>query len=241
VKYYRETGEFLLDGLQHVKCEGRRYEFAGLGITGALLGLEFVCAVAGSDGDCKRIALGLLDKINHVFGPGVMGSLGRDFILNTCQHTEFSLDGDIVLVCVVDYLAGQGDVLVIRESGTVDHDRREAEIDTALAELIAVAMIKVKNDLRALPTKFLGIFNSSLGHVAKEGLVRIIAGTLAHLEDNGRLCLCSGLDNGLKLLHVVEVECRNGVTALDGLGKHLACVHKAKIFKRNFHNVLMNY
>ena len=95
----------------------------------------------------------------------------------------------------------------------------------------------MKDDLRALPTKFLGILNCSLGHVAEKGLVGIVACALAHLEDNRRLSLCRSLDNGLQLFHVVEVECGDGVTALDGLGKHLAGVYKAKIFKRNFHNI----
>ena len=34
---------------------------------------------------------------------------------------------------------------------------------------------------------------------------------------------------------VVEVECRNGITALDGLGEHLARIHQSEFFVR-YHN-----
>ena len=44
-----ESGELLLNLFENVECEGRRYELAGLGVTGALLGLELVSAVAGGE------------------------------------------------------------------------------------------------------------------------------------------------------------------------------------------------
>ena len=97
-------------------------------------------------------------------------------------------------------------------------------------------MIKVKDNLGMLPAKFLGIFHSAFCHVAEKGLVCIVAGTFRYLEDNRRLCLCRGLDNGLELLHVVEIECGNGVTACNCLLEHLTGVHKAKIFVR-YHNL----
>ena len=60
----------------------------------------------------------------------------------------------------------------------VDHNRRETAVDTALADLEAVAVIEVKYDLGVLPAKFLGVFHCSLSHVAEKGCVGIVAGTL---------------------------------------------------------------
>ena len=92
-------------------------------------------------------------------------------------------------------------------------------------------MIEVKNNLRLLPSEFLCILDGSLCHIAEESLVCIVAGTLGNLENNWRLCFSAGLNDSLKLLHIVEVECRDGVAALYCLGEHLTGVHKAKILK----------
>ena len=94
--------------------------------------------------------------------------------------------------------------------------------DATFAKLVAVTMVKVKYNLRLLPAKLLCILHSTLGHVAEKCLVGVVAGSLGHLEDNRRLCLCCSLNDGLELLHIVKVECRNGVTTLNCLGDHLA-------------------
>ena len=106
-------------------------------------------------------------------------------------------------------------------------------VDAVFAELERVAVVKVKNDLGMLPTDRLGILNGTLGHIAEQDGVGIVARTLRDLKDNGGLGFGSGADDGLKLLHVVEIECRNGITAVNGLGKHLASVYKTKFFVIN--------
>ena len=88
----------------------------------------------------------------------------------------------------------------------------------------------MEHDLGMFPTEFLGVFYSALSHVAQEGSVCIVACALGNLKDNGRLFLRSSLDDGLKLLHVVEVESGDSIAALDSLGEHLAGVHKTKFF-----------
>ena len=85
----------------------------------------------------------------------------------------------------------------------------------------------MENDLGFLPTEFLCIFYSTLGHVAQKSLVSIVAGSFADLQDHRTLGLGCCLYDSLELLHVVEVESRDGVTAVDGLRKHLAGVDKA--------------
>ena len=230
VEYDGEAGELLLDFVENVECEGRRYQTAGLGIAGALLGFELVCAVAGADGDCEGIAAGAGCEVDNLFGTGVVGFLCGNLILYACENAEFGLDGDIVLVCIFDNFAGEGDVLFVRERRSVDHDGAEAHVDAALAKLETVAVVEMENDLGMLPAEFLCIFYSTFCHIAEKGLVGIVARTLGNLENDRALGLCGGLDYGLELLHVVEVECGDGVTALDGLCEHLAGVHKAKIF-----------
>ena len=84
-----------------------------------------------------------------------------------------------------------------------------------------------------LPSEFLCILYSALCHIAEKGLVCIVAGTLGNLENNRRLGLGRSLDNGLELLHVVEIEGRDCITSLYCLCKHFPGVYKAQIFIRN--------
>lgn len=84
----------------------------------------------------------------------------------------------------------------------------------ALAQLEAVAVVEVEHYLGMLPAKLLGILHGAFGHVAQQGGVGIVARALAHLQDHGAFGLGSGLDDGLELLHVVEIERGDGVAAL---------------------------
>ena len=88
----------------------------------------------------------------------------------------------------------------------------------------------METDLRMLPAEFLGILYSALCHVTQKGLVGILAGSAGNLKDDRRLCLGSSLDDSLELLHVVEIEGRDGIAACNSLGKHLSSVYKAKFF-----------
>ena len=84
----------------------------------------------------------------------------------------------------------------------------------------------MEDDLGLFPAKFLRILDGTFRHIAEKGLVGIVAGALGNLEDDRGLGLGSGLDDGLELLHVVEVESRDGVTAGNCLREHLTGVHK---------------
>jgi hypothetical protein len=91
-------------------------------------------------------------------------------------------------------------------------------------------VVEVQNNLGIFPAEFFGVFNGTLCHVAEECGICIVAGTFGNLEDNGRFFFRSCLDDGLKLLHVVEVKSGNSITALDGLFEHLAGVYEAEFF-----------
>ena len=113
---------------------------------------------------------------------------------------------------------------------TVDHHRRETHVNARLAEFERIAVVEVQHDLRMSATQFLGIFHRTLSHITKQGLIGILTGTARHLQDHRRFRFDGSLNNGLHLLHVIEVECSDGVFALDGLFKHLSRVHKTQIF-----------
>ena len=85
---------------------------------------------------------------------------------------------------VLYYLLGKSDILLVRQSRTVNHYRREAQVNAALAELEAVSVVEVENNLRMLAAQFLGILYSTFCHVTEQSLVSIVTGTLRNLKDN---------------------------------------------------------
>ena len=152
--------------------------------------------------------------------------VGGHFVFHAGEHTEFAFDSHIMLVCIVNDLFGKSHVLLIGKMRAVDHHRREAAVDAALAQLERIAVVEVKGDLGIFPSEFFGVFNGALCHVAQQGGVGIVAGAFGNLKDNGGALLGCGLDDCLKLLHVVEVESGNSIAAFDGLFEHLAGVHQ---------------
>ena len=231
MEYDRESRELLLDLVENVECEWRRDKTTGLRVPCALLRLELVCTVGCSDGDGERVATCTGSEINYLLRLGIVGFLSGNLILDTCEDTQFGLNGHIVLVCIFNDLPGEGDIVLIWEGGCIDHNGREAHVDAALAKLERIAVIEMEADLRMLPSEFLCIFNSTLCHVTEKSLVGIVACTLGNLEDYRGLCFGSSLDDSLELLHIVEIECRNGVTAFDGFCEHFFGVHEAKFFE----------
>ena len=160
-------------------------------------------------------------------------------VFHTGEHTQFSLYGDIKLMSIFHHLLGECDILLVWESGTVDHYRREAEVDTTLAGFETVAMVEVQSNLRMLATQFLGIFHGTLSHILQQGLVGIVSCAFRHLQDNGASQVARSLDDGLELLHVVEVESGDGITAIDGTSEHILRVHKAQRFVI-YHNLTID-
>ncbi len=220
-----EAGKLLLDLLKDVEAQGRRDEDA-VGVPGALLGLELGAAVAGADGDGEGVDAGLLDEVLNLGGLGVVAVLGRDLVLDAGEHAELAFDGDVVLLGVGEFhdLLGELDVLVVGQARAVDHDRGEAGLDAALAELEAVSVVEVEDD-GDVEAEFFRVFDRALGHVAEHGLVGVLAGAGRDLEDDRALRLDAGRNDGLNLLHVVEVVGRDGVTALYRLLEELDGVY----------------
>ena len=225
-----EAWEFLHDGVEDVECEGRGNEQARLWVARALCGSKFVCAVARADGDGKAVNACARNEVDNFFGLRVVAFFCHNFILNTCEYAEFALYGNVELVSVFNNLLRQSNVLLVGKAATVDHDAAEAHVHTALAEFEAVAVVEVECNFGMVASKFLCVFHSTLCHVAKERLVSIVACTLADLKDDGAAEVAAGLYDSLELLHVVEVECGNGIAAVDGSLEHFASVHEAEFF-----------
>lgn len=217
------------------KRRGRHQD--ALGVSRALLGLELVGAVRGADRDGQRIHARLLHEVFHVGGVGVVRVLGSHFVFDAGQHAQLAFDRYVVLMSVFHHFLRQRHVFVIGQCRTVDHHRRETHVDAVLAQLERVAVVEVQYDGNVL-AQFLGVLHSALCHVAQQRLVGVLARACRHLQDDGRRGLDACLDDGLHLLHVVEVEGRNGVAALDGLGEHVAGVHQTQFLVR-YHNRLL--
>ena len=227
----RETRELLHDSIENVECQWGRNEAASLGVNGALLAGELISTVRSTDRDSERVATGAGSKIYHLFRLGVMAFCSTYFVFYTSEHTELSLYRYVELMSIFYYFLGEGDVLLIRQVRTINHYRRETEINAALAGLEAVTMIQMKNNLGMLPTEFFSVLYCTLSHVAEKGLVSILTSTLGYLKNNRTLGSSRSRNDCLELLHVVEIEGRNSIAALDCLCKHLAGVYKTEFFE----------
>ena len=86
----------------------------------------------------------------------------------------------------------------------------------------------MEHNLGVLAAQFLGIFHGTLCHVAQQRSVSIVTCTLRHLQDDGALQVARCLDDSLELLHVVEVECGDGISTVDGTCEHFLGVHEAE-------------
>jgi len=82
-----------------------------------------------------------------------------------------------VLVSILDDLFREGYVLIVGERRTVDHHRREAHVDAALAQFERIAVVEVQRNRNTLAAvELLGILHGALCHVAQQRLVGVFAG-----------------------------------------------------------------
>ena len=229
VEHDGETGEFFHNGVEHVECQRRGNELA-VGVAGALLGSELVCAVGSTDRDSEGVAACAGSEVDNFFGVGVGVVVGRNFVFNAGENAEFAFNSYIELVSLVNDFLCEGYVFFVGKVRAVDHYGRETGVDAAFAEFERITVVEVKNDLGMLPAEFFCIFYCALSHVAEKCGVGIVASAFRYLEDDGRFFFSGSFDDGLKLLHVVEVESGDSVSAFDGLGEHIASIHQAEVF-----------
>ena len=77
-------------------------------------GLELVSTVGGADGDGQRVTAGTGHELFDFLGTGVVSAVSGnvDFVLNTGQSAQLSLNNNTVIVSVLNDLLGDLDVLI---------------------------------------------------------------------------------------------------------------------------------
>src|SRR5690606_17491631 len=152
VHYQMRVGDARMDFLDALDRQG---------VAGRRLG-ELVGAVAGADGDGQGIDLGLGDEVGGFFRIGqqlavVEHALGTDAVLFTghagfqaAQAAQFALHGDAAGMGEGHSLLGHAHVVVVVGRGlavftqrAVHHRRGEAQLDRALADAGAGAVVLV--------------------------------------------------------------------------------------------------
>ena len=226
VHHQMRVGDALVDFLDAVD----RQDVAGG------LARELVGAVAGADGDRQRVELGALDEVGGLLGVGQQllarhrrfGAVAVFLValhgLQRAQAAQLAFDRDAERVRHVDHLARHVDVVVVAGDGlavglqrAVHHHRAEAEVDRALADVGALAVVLVhhQRDVRIA-------LDGGLDQVLDESLAGVLAGARAGLQDHRRADLVGGRHDGLHLLQVVDVESRDAVAVFGGMVEQLA-------------------
>ena len=113
---------------------------------------------------------------------------------------------------VLNDLLGDLDVLGKGLGGGVDHNGGEAAVDAALAGLKVRAVIEVQHD-----GDVGAALHGGLDELDEVGMVRVGAGALGNLKNNGSVFLLAGLGDALHDLHVVDVERADGVAVTSGM------------------------
>ena len=133
--------------------------------------------------------------------------------LERAQATEFALDRDTGGVCHVDHLARHLDVVVVTGDGlavglqrAIHHDRTEAQVDRAPADIGALAVVLV-HDQRNMWMSL----NRCGNQMLDERLAGIFAGAGAGLQDHRRANFVGRGHDGLHLLQVVHIEGWNAI------------------------------
>jgi len=221
-----EVRQSVANLFKNVKTECGRNEDT-LFVSGALLGLEFVSAVRGTDSDCKRVNAGLGNEFFNFLrlGVGLLTVLNLNFILDAGKSAELAFNNYAVVVCVFNYLSGNLDIFLKGKVGTVDHNGSKATVDASLAGFKVRTVVKVKyyGDVGAF-------MNSRLNKLYKVGVVSVCARTLRNLKNNGSVFFLAGFGDTLYDFHVVYVERADSVAVLVSHFKHLFASYKCHLY-----------
>ena len=209
--------------------------FDGQNIPGRRTG-ELVGAVRRADGDGERIDLRRCNKVGGLFRIGeqlrmvehtfradavfLTGSTG----LERAEAAQLTLDRDATRVRHGDHLARHADVVVVigrrlavGAKAAVHHHAGEAELDRALADgrAGAVVLVHAHRDVREL-------LDGGEDEVAQERRTRVLTSASRGLHDHWRVSFVCRLHDGAHLLEVVDVEGRHAVAVFGGVVEHLA-------------------
>ena len=101
-----EAGKLLANLLKNIKTKLR-----------LLAGLKFVCAVACTDSDCKRVTACSCGKIVNLLRLCIGGvfSVNLNIVLNAGKGAKLALNNNAVSVSVFNKLFGKGNILFVRK------------------------------------------------------------------------------------------------------------------------------
>jgi hypothetical protein len=118
-------------------------------------------------------------------------------------------------------MATVGRGLAVLAKGTVHHHRAEAQLDGALADVRAgaVVLVHAHRDVREF-------FDRRQDQVTQEWRAGVFAGAGRSLDDHRRVSLVSGFHDGAHLLKVVDVKGWNAVAELGCVVQHLTHADK---------------
>ncbi len=115
-----ESGELFHNGVKYLECQWGRNE-AAFCVACALLGSEFVCAVACADRDGQRIAACTGSEVDDFLRVGVCVVVTGNFVLNAGQYAKFTFNSNVILVSVVYDLFCKGYVFLVGKVDDIDH------------------------------------------------------------------------------------------------------------------------
>ena len=128
-----------------------------------------------------------------------------------------------MIVRVFHNLLRERNVFFIGVVAAVDHHGGETAVDAALADVEAVAMVKMQADGQA------GLDHGRFHELHQVGVVRVFARAGGNLKDQrGGKLLCR-FGDALHDLHVVDVERADGIAAFIGLFEHFSACDKRHI------------
>ena len=121
--------------------------------------------------------------------------MGASHLLDALEAQD-----DAVCMGILNDLAGQGNVILERMGGTVDHNGGETAVDAGLTGLEIGAVVQMQGD-------------GDLGKLHKIGVIGICAGALRNLQDKRCFFLTGSFRDALYDFHIVDVESADSIAA----------------------------
>ena len=150
-----------------------------------------------------------------------IGALAHTYnsIFFSADGTHLCLDGNALAMCGRNQLGGLGNVLLNGIMGAVEHDGREACLDTLVAVLIG-AMIQMDGygyiDVQ--------ILQKAVHHAHYRVIAaHVLAGAFGHTQNHGRLALLCSQQDSLGPLQIIDIELSYRVMTCLCLFQHLCC------------------
>ena len=171
--------------------------------------------VGGADRYGQRIHAGGRD-VSGGFGGVGTGPGCVDAVLAT-DLAEFGLDPDSGVVAQPDHVGGGLDVVLIAESGGVEHHRAETQRDRFADQGLAGGVVEVHRG------RHTGCPSGGQDSVPEGRQRTVVAGrVLADLQDDGSLCCLGAGDDRLGVFELDDVERGSTVTRPCG-GRYYLC------------------